>query len=470
MSQAGTWSTSAAARLAEIVTAEHVRNDPQSLLPYQVDDVVPAAAVLPESAEEIAEVMRFASAERLAVIPMGGRSRLGIGTPPAKYDVALDISRMNQVLAYDPCDLTLGVAPGVRCVALARQLAAERQFLPLVMGNSEFAARDTVGGVVAARVDSPLRYGYGSARDFVLGMEFVTGAGTISKSGGRVVKNVSGYDIHKMMIGSLGTLAVITRINFRTFPAAPEQRTFLATFPGGAVGLEAALGFCKRLTESQLQLRVLELVSSGAGQVLAASGGALCPAESWCVVTSAAGPSAAVERHRRDLEEMTRSARPCEFFALQDTDGDALLAVLGEFPRLVMEKFPGAAILRMAALPTDTAGLLQIVSETAARYGLAKACLVRAAGVLYAGLLPPAGDAEGPARVIRACGELMSACAARGTRPMIECCSVELKRAMSVWPAADGGAKIAERLKGVFDPQGILAPGRMAARDSKGRD
>ena len=94
---------------------------------------------------------------------------------------------------------------------------------------------------------------------------------------------------------------------------------------------------------------------------------------------------------------------------------------------------------------------------------------MRAAGVLYAGLLPPSGDADVPGRVIRACGELMSTCATRGARPMIECCSVELKRAMSVWPAADGGAKIAERLKGVFDPQGILAPGRMAARDSKGR-
>jgi hypothetical protein len=204
--------------------------------------------------------------------------------------------------------------------------------------------------------------------------------------------------------------------------------------------------------------------------VLADNGNALCPAESCCVLASAAGPPAAVERHRRDLEEMARAARPCELFTLKDADGNVLHTGLGDFPQLATTKFPGAAILRMAALPTETAGLLRVISEAAEHNGLQDASLVRGAGVLYAGLLPPAGDAEGPARVIRACRELMSACVAHGARPMIEWCSTELKRAMSVWPPADGGAKIAERLKGVFDPQGILAPGRMAASDSKGRD
>ncbi len=103
---------------------------------------------------------------------MGGRTKLGIGMPPRRYDLALDTSRMNRVLAYDPRDLTLGVEPGVRFADLERQLAERGQFLPLAPA---FADRATLGGMVAAGADTPLRYGYGTARDCLLGLEFVTG-------------------------------------------------------------------------------------------------------------------------------------------------------------------------------------------------------------------------------------------------------------------------------------------------------
>src|SRR6266849_180639 len=145
-------------------------------------------------------------------------------------------SRSNRVLAYDPRDLTLGVEPGVRIEDLLRVLAEQKQFLPLAV---PFAERATVGGIVAANSSSPLRHAYGGVRDFCLGMEFVTGEGVISKGGGRVVKNVTGYDLHKLLVGSLGTLAVITRVNFRTFPMPQARGTFVATFSSA----EAAFDF-----------------------------------------------------------------------------------------------------------------------------------------------------------------------------------------------------------------------------------
>src|ERR1700677_4786253 len=127
--------------------------------------------------------------------------------------------------------------------------------------------------MVAAGSDCPLRYGYGSARDFVLGMEFVTGAGIASKSGGRVVKNVTGYDLHKLLIGSLGTLAVITRIHFRTFPRPAERRVCTAEL--GAAG--AALGFCRAVSASALEPWAIEMLDPGAAEIsglAAESGGA----------------------------------------------------------------------------------------------------------------------------------------------------------------------------------------------------
>ena len=143
----------------------------------------------------------------------------------------------------------------------SRRLAAKRQFLPLAPA---FAERATLGGMIAASADSPLRHAYGSARDQLLGMEFVTGAGVAAKSGGRVVKNVTGYDIHQLLTGSLGTLAVITRLNFRTLPMPPQERMFVAAF----AAREGALEFCRAIGKSQLQPRMVEAFNPAAARIL----------------------------------------------------------------------------------------------------------------------------------------------------------------------------------------------------------
>src|ERR1019366_2554395 len=135
-----------AARIAQRFGAENVVASAAELAGYEVDGMRPAAAVLVKSPDEIAEILRFAATEKLAVIPCGGRTKLAIGMPPARYDIALDISRMNRVLAYEPRDLTLGVEPGVRFEALARFLSNENQWLPVM---PPFAKRATIGGVLA---------------------------------------------------------------------------------------------------------------------------------------------------------------------------------------------------------------------------------------------------------------------------------------------------------------------------------
>src|SRR5712671_5735849 len=248
-------------RLEEIVGGAYVLTDSVELSARQVDGKHPSAVVQPAEVAQVAEILRFAAAEKLAAIPSGGCTKLRIGSPPARYDIALDLSRMNRVLAYDPRDLTLGVEPGVRIEDLLRVLGEQNQFLPLAV---PFADRATVGGIVAANSSSPLRHFYGGVRDFCLGMEFVTGDGVISKGGGRVVKNVTGYDLHKLLIGSLGTLAVITRLNFRTFPSViAGSRGFVASFsnPQGALALRRAI------LQSPLTPLTLDILSPGLAQI-----------------------------------------------------------------------------------------------------------------------------------------------------------------------------------------------------------
>jgi glycolate dehydrogenase FAD-binding subunit len=438
------------ARLADLVGAEHVLTGSAELSACEVDGLKPAAVVRPGAAAEVAEILALASAERLAVIPMGGRTKLGIGMPPRKYDLALDLTRMDRVLAFDPADLTLGAEPGVRFAQLEQQLAVQRQFLPLAPA---FAARATLGGMIAANADSPLRHAYGSARDQLLGMEFVTGAGVAAKSGGRVVKNVTGYDMHQLLAGSLGTLAVITRLNFRTLPLPSQERMFVGAF----AGREGALEFCRAIGKSQLQPRIVEACSPAAVKVLRS---ARLPPDQWPVAVATAGHGAVVARHEQELSRLARELRASDFAAFDGAEQDALFAALREFPRLVLDAFPGAAIFRLAILPGAMPELLRGTQAVGERHQMETAILVRAAGIVYVALLPDGGDAGSGTRLPAACRDLMQTGLSAGARPTIEWCPTALKREISIWPPPGSDQALAEKLKRLFDPQGVLAPGR----------
>ncbi len=344
---------STSAQLAQLSSASEILTDSATLAAYQVDESRPTAAALPKSPTEVAEIISLAAAQKLAVIPCAGRTKLPIGAPPVRYDVALDFSHMNRVLAYDPRDLTLGVEPGITFAELSKILAAENQFLPLAPPYSE---RATIGGIVAANVASPLRQFYGGPRDFVLGMEFVTGYGQQAKSGGRVVKNVTGYDLHKLLIGSLGTLAAITRINFKTFPLPPAQSTFVATFKNFA----AAHEFCTAITRSPLEPFAVEIISPEASALLQQAQENAQPIsiypDRWSVLVASAGNEAVVARHVRDLQSLANTAHSADFVTLDAAAGKSAFSRIADFPRAVRNSIEAATVLRISALPTKNAG------------------------------------------------------------------------------------------------------------------
>src|SRR6266403_4988905 len=216
-----------AARLGSLGTTPPGFADPSDRESYAIDGLVPAAVAKPVSGEEAAEVVRFAAREKLAVVPVGARTKLSIGATPIRYDIALDMSAVNQISQYDPEDLTVSVCAGLSLAKLNAALLDHNQFLPLLV---TYYSQATIGGAIASGIDSPLRQTYGTARDFLLGAEFIDGTGAFVKSGGRVVKNVTGYDLHKLLIGSLGTLGAITRLNFRTFPLSESYGHLVSAF------------------------------------------------------------------------------------------------------------------------------------------------------------------------------------------------------------------------------------------------
>jgi glycolate dehydrogenase FAD-binding subunit len=450
-------------RLGDTVGPEHFSTDPAELTKYDVDGMKPAAVARPGTAAEVADLIRLAAAEKLAVIPVGAHTKLSIGMPPSRYDLAIDMRRLNRVAAYDPGDLTLGVEPGCKLGDLHKTLEEHNQTLPLAV---PYTFQTTVGGTISSGVDTPLRQFYGTARDYVLGMEFVTGEGAQTKSGGRVVKNVTGYDLHKLMIGALGTLGVITRINFKTFPLPRQSRGFLAFFPGAAGPLDLR----QRIAQSPLTPLTLEILSPEVARIFAQktpttvpdapAPGAWLSTAHWVLAAAYAGNDQVLDRYARDLTRMATETGAADSVILGDAERPTVWWRLREFIPLMLDSSPAATIVKFSVLPGHFPALLEQTGRIVERYELSSATLLRGSGIAYLALLPPARDEDSLHRLALACGEIFQASPTAEYRAMIPWCPVELKRAVNVWGPPRDDSKLMRKLRSVFDPQNIFSPGR----------
>jgi len=180
----------------------------------------PSMAWRPETAAEVADAVRQAGADGLKLVPWGGGVALSRERAPERYDVALDLTALKRVTIYDPEDFTITVECGITLDELRSTLAAQKQELPLEGAESWGA---TLGGVLAANTSGPRRRALGAPRDRILGARFITGDGVLAKTGGRVVKNVAGHAVHRMLVGSRGTLGVFVEASLKLLPQPPAR-------------------------------------------------------------------------------------------------------------------------------------------------------------------------------------------------------------------------------------------------------
>ena len=382
---------------------------------YDVDGVTPRAAVAPASYEQAAAVTRYAHAEGLAVIPWGGGAHIHVGNVPARYDIALSLSRLNAVVEHEPADLTTTVQAGMTLSELQGRLGGAGQLLPLDPPGGE---RATIGGILAANASGPWRHAFGSARDMTIGLRVVTAEGRITRAGGRVVKNVAGYDLCKLYIGSLGTLGVIVEATFKLAPLPREQRAAVAIFATAA----DACAFAAALPRRGLSVRGVTLVRDS---------------RQWALALDIAGTPAAVERSRREIAGLAQVADVDDTPPhLPDSgDSDSLLCKASVLPSRLPTLIDALDALpvppRVLAFPT--------------------------VGVCYAAW-PSPHDTESVAGAVR---ELTSA--AGGTL-VLERCPLDLKRRVDVFGEPPASFGLMRRVKEQFDPRGVLSPGRFVGR------
>lgn len=242
--------------------------------------------VTPASSREVAAALRDAAARNLPINVRGAGSKASMGSPAADAAVTLSTTALNRVLVYEPKDLTLSVEPGLPWAHLTALLAAERQMLPL---DPPLAAHATVGGVVMTNSSGPRRRHYGAARDMVIGMTYATLDGAVADTGGLVVKNVAGLDVQKALIGSFGTLAVATVLNFKLAPLPEATRTFLLSYPT----LEALCDARNRLLSSALQPSAIDAFSPPASAAFGL--------DAWCLALRASGGAPVIARYQQEL-------------------------------------------------------------------------------------------------------------------------------------------------------------------------
>jgi len=476
--------TNLVSELQAVLGASRVLADPAARATYTVDEIIPAVVVKPSSAEEVAEIVRFASLEKLALIPCGARTKVRIGMPPSRYDIALDLSGLNQIVHYDPGDLTLSVEAGALVTKLNATLFEHQQFLPLLV---PWYSLSTIGGTIASGIDSPLRQFYGTARDFLIGAEFVDGTGKLCKSGGRVVKNVTGYDLHKLLIGSLGTLAIVTRLNFRTFPAPiAGSRGFVASFPNA----ESALALRRAIAQSPLTPFTCDIVSPGLANIFSektpatpettvfsqehkdAARRSLPPigdwfrTREWQLCAAFAGTPEGLARYSRDLTRFAEESRATSTVILDDSSRPSMWGRLRESLSLMLECSPATAIFKFSVLPSHHPALFVSLQQIADRAGLPHALVARASGTIYFALLPASANDDTTGRLAQAAAQIFSSVPTIGGDATLLFAPPALKTHVNRKSPTRPDAAFMRRLKFAFDPHNILSPGRLSSLDT----
>lgn len=418
--------------LDSIVGREAVTAEPSA---FAVDGLTPHAAVAPSTYEQVAEVMRYAHTEGLAVIPWGGGTHIHTGNVPSRYDIALSLARLDCMVEHEPADLTASCQAGITVEGLRGQLGTHGQLVPL---GPPLGEKATVGGVLAANASGPSRHAYGSPRDFTIGLRVVTADGRVTKAGGRVVKNVAGYDLCKLYIGSLGTLAVILEVTFKLAPQPRRERTLIAAFRTPA----QACAFSAELRRRSLALRALHLLNP-----LAASAAGLPASGGSALLLDLAGSPQAVQRSRREIDGLA-----------QGTAAD-----LGEskdatkvWERVSRLSSPDSVVLlcKATALPEQLPSLIDSLEAVG---GPPRILCLPTIGILYASW-PHVDDAEETIERLR------GATSAVGDSLVLERCPLGLKRRLDVFGEPPPSFSLMRRIKREFDPQGILSPGRQVGR------
>lgn len=409
-----------------IVGSHQVTTAPRLL----IDGLNPDAIVKPGSAEELIECLRVCASTKAAVVPAGLQTWLESGNPLRRADVVLSLERMNRIIDYSPADLTATVEAGLTLSEFNRATASEGQWLPLDPPGSDKAS---LGAIAACSSSGPLRFGFGTVRDYVIGLRLAHADGTESRSGGRVVKNVAGYDMNKLYVGSFGTLAILTELTFKLRPLPDFSRTIIITAKDHQLLASAA----QAVLNSEAQPVSIFLLKSLPAPLLAEHKAA----ESLLIRFSESEP--AVEHQLNLVKRILHS--DCRARVLDENEAELAWKQVADIDLLA-----DVAIRISVPMAVAASALTRFISYR-------PDCV--AAADLGAGIIRMAFSA-GEAFTIRLIESLRTEAGFFGGTLFIERAPTSVRGQARAWNEPGTAAALTKAVKESFDPLSLLNPGR----------
>ncbi|MHB0868774.1 MAG: FAD-binding oxidoreductase [Chloroflexota bacterium] len=434
-------------RLAEIVGPTGVLSGDQAAA-FSAHGEEPAAVVLPTEESQAAEVAQLANAERIPVVVWGSGTKQDIEPVQPRDGIVLGTGQLNGTLELDAANLTVTVGAGKVVDDLQRELAEVKLFLPLDPVDS---ARATIGGTLATNSSGPNRLLYRTARDMVLGLRVVTATGDVIRVGGKTVKDVAGYDMKKLYIGSWGTLGAITAATFRLLPLPEASATIAMVFPQ----LSEACAATSALLGSFMRPSSAELVSHGAMPAPVEEAFQLKPGE-YLLLVQVEGAVEAVERQKRDLAELAGKSGAREASPLEKGEE-------AELWRYRKEVFAAMPAERPAMLVKGSVLLKRVADFTGALMGLQgqglqAAFAAHAGNGIVHGMV--AAEPGGEEKLVSAAGRLQQVAAECGGFALLQKAPREVAGRVPLWPPRNDYG-LMRAIKAQLDPNNLWNPARV---------
>jgi glycolate oxidase FAD binding subunit len=391
-----------------------------------VDGVVAAMVAEPADAGQVARALQAAAATRLGVIPRGGCTKLGWGNPPRRADLIISTVRMNGILEHAWADMTATVEAGCTVAQLQSALAQHGQRLAI---DPLWPERATIGGILSTNDSGALRVRYGSLRDLIIGVTVALADGTLARSGGKVVKNVAGYDLPKLVTGSFGTLGIVTQAIFRLHPLPKNSRTITLTTSSAEALNQLLLAILdSQLAFSSLQMRVTQSAA--------------------LLDVRFDGTPAGIDAQLTSIRKLATDARE---------EGDS--HDVWQAAQALWQAKPTCLLAKLSVLPANLHSLAAVAQRACDASGWRCAMVAQGAGTGWLQLEGGSGNAadDGIAYVVQAIRDELHKI---GGFLVVYGCPATLKSKLDVWGPLGDSQPVMRRVKAQFDPAGILNPGR----------
>lgn len=432
--------------IRNIVGDDNAISQSPELERYIIEGKTAKVVVIPQTVEEISEIMKVASSQSLAVIPWGGGTKIGFGREPNRADMVLCTGRLNQVLEYEASDLVAATQCGITLKEFQRFLREKNQFLAIDPPHLENGA--TVGGIIATNDSGPRRLRYGTMREFLIGIKVVRSDGAVVKGGAKVVKNVAGYDIPKLYVGSFGTLGIIVEGIFRLYPIPELSQTYIVSFSA----LEVLQGAVDSILNSSLVPTCLETLSPSLTDCISDKLNLNISRGKYALAIRIES----VEKAVRDQISKVKAIcgeRNGQGISIDGSLEETLWEEIREFP---WRNSPNSkAVCKASVLITDVPRIFQALGELSNNYKI-RLCASSRAGN---GIVIVSMEGE-MSPLIEATSSLHNLVSSLKGNLMIQDAPSYVKSQLDVWGEIGAPLKVMERLKSLFDPNNILNPGR----------